>query len=755
MQISNIQKETLQELLKQDLPDPLAEAIRLRLSTSRTPIKKYHTMLEKQFEGRFYQALAYHAARTGRWSSMGLNFQNLSRPKFKDTDNCIELFKHLDPDILEALYDDVTDALLSSLRGMIISSPGHRLIVDDFKAIEARVLAWLARESVVLQVFNTHERLYAHTAAGIYNKPIETISEDSPERFVGKVAALALGYQGAIGALAKMAEANGLDLAVALESVLKLSTHRQIDKVKWKYGKARERGTTFGLTKRQYVAAGLIVELWRAANPNIVQYWEEVELAAMAAVRNPGRAFFVGQNRLGRDYTREQRDELRATLVDVRFKVEGDFLRCRLPSGRKMSYYRPSIRPGTHGNDQVAYYGKVTGMRGFHLIHSYGGMFCIANDTPVLTKRGWIQIQNIHSTDILWDGEQWTPHGGLVNKGIKKVINAHGVLMTPEHKVFTEGGWVNASQSERYKRIQSRLPDGEGISWKQWEEIPMGCPVRLRKPDYHGCDRIVKKEKTWNTSLMWVHDKHDDKYGDTEPRDEQTSSIRSMARYARAVLAPVSRSIQKLWCTWNCGMRCLEKQFRKLLERHGSDLCTGSVVRPDRQRPKLCERQLQMGIDGSSSEQPSEFETHPGHDSKDFFREERNTRKYVELPDCEQLERRANGDSSRYQKQVFDILDVGPNQRFVVKDQNGQPLIVHNCENIDQGIARDLIAEAMIRTNDAGYPSILLVHDEIIADVPEGHGTKEHFKELMCQKPAWAAGLPINSDPFESQRYRK
>lgn len=310
----NVQAATLRELLNKGTKREVIEAVEIRLSIARTPIKKYQSMLDKSVDGRIHGVLKYHGASTGRWASTGVNFQNLPRPSFDATDECITLFEQRDPEIINLIYDDCIDALASCIRGMVKPVLGRKFYVADYSAIEARVLAWLAGQEDILDVFRGHGKIYEHTASQIYGKPIDEINKD--ERFVGKTATLALGYQGGAAAFQNMANMFGVEIDPELA-----------DRVKNK---------------------------WRRSNNKIVRYWVNVEKCAVSAVKQPNTTF---------------------KYRNISFRKIDKFLYCKLPSGRHLAYFRPHLSKGKFGKEQVCYFGNKGGQAGYVRQASYGGKF--------------------------------------------------------------------------------------------------------------------------------------------------------------------------------------------------------------------------------------------------------------------------------------------------------------------------------------------------------------------------------------------
>lgn len=194
----------------------------------------------------------------------------------------------------------------------------NRIMAADFSAIEARVVAWLAGEQRILDAFHRNEDVYCVAASAIYGRPI-TKKDNPDERFIGKVATLALGYQGGVGAFATMAKGYGLDLEPAYEPVMASASEHNIEKAERAY---QERGKGSGITAKRWIAAELIKLAWREGNPAIVQLWYDLENAALAAVQEPGTQQPVGR---------------------LAYKVAGSFLWCKLPSGRLMCYPYPRL----------------------------------------------------------------------------------------------------------------------------------------------------------------------------------------------------------------------------------------------------------------------------------------------------------------------------------------------------------------------------------------------------------------------------
>jgi DNA polymerase len=303
----------LEALADPALPDDVRRVLEIRQTMGKASTSKYAAMqnLASDRDHRARGVFAYHGAQTGRWAGRGFQPQNLPRPAFGDTDNCIKLFRHQDPDLIEALYGDPMAALSSCLRGMIVPAKGNRLLVSDFSAIEARVLAWLADEQGPLDVFRNGGDIYCHAATGIYGRKITP--KDKDERQIGKVAVLALGYQGGVGAFQTMAKAYRVEIE-----------DKAADEIKVK---------------------------WRKAHPKIVRFWYALEAAATNAVRHKGHDFEAGP---------------------ITFRVVGDFLFAKLPSGRRLAYYQPR-----NGSDGLEFWGTDSKLGGrWAQLNTYGGKLC-------------------------------------------------------------------------------------------------------------------------------------------------------------------------------------------------------------------------------------------------------------------------------------------------------------------------------------------------------------------------------------------
>ena len=279
--IDDITKGTLATILEGEDTQGTHEAIRLRMALAKTAPKKYQSMRTRVGGGtRLHGNVMYHGASTGRWSSTGVNLQNIARPTV-DADMCIKLLHARDLDLYKMSDIEPMDALSSSVRGMLIPSEGKKFIIGDYASIESRALAWLAGQEDKLEIFRGHGKMYEYVASNIYKKPIENITK--AERFVGKIGELACGYGGGAGALQGMAEVYKAPM-----------TKADAEKIK---------------------------QQWRKVNPLICKFWYEIEQAAREAV---------------------QKQEVRQ-VRGIKFVVKNNFLVCQLPSGRRLYFHRPSI----------------------------------------------------------------------------------------------------------------------------------------------------------------------------------------------------------------------------------------------------------------------------------------------------------------------------------------------------------------------------------------------------------------------------
>jgi DNA polymerase len=407
LDIPGVAKDVIEGLLVRDDLDPqVRRAVDIRQEGGKTSVAKIDAMLKRrQKDGRMRGNLQFHGASTGRWSGRGAQLQNLPRPSTEDDKQpMIEaILESKDDRLIEALYGNTLTVVSDCIRGMITAAPGNELFVADFSAIEGRVNAWLAGEQRVLDAFAAYDAgegpdLYKVTASDIYGRPASAITK--PERQIGKVGFLALGYGGGPGAFAKMAKGYGLDIAVAHQSVMASATGENVEKARKGW---LERGAKSGMSEVRWTTAELIKLAWRQRNPAIVQFWRDLEDGAIEAVQNPGQQVTVGLT--GR----------------ITYKRVGSFLFCRLPSGRVLTYPYPRIvskkMPWTDSNgaavfkDALTYKGVNSVTRQWMEQDFYGGLAdenvtqaaardCMANGMHNTEAAGYPCILTVHDEDI-------------------------------------------------------------------------------------------------------------------------------------------------------------------------------------------------------------------------------------------------------------------------------------------------------------------------------------------------------------------
>lgn len=357
----NLQKETVKNLIGETEGD-VKRVLEIRQELSKTSTKKYVAMKDALCEdGRVRGLLQFYGAnRTGRWAGRLVQVQNLPRNYLSDLDDARNMVKRRDLLTLDILYDNIPDTLSQLIRTAFVPEEGKKFVIADFSAIEARVIAWLAGEQWRLDVFRTHGKIYEASASQMFGVDISTIAKGKENyhlRQKGKVAELALGYQGSSGALMAMGAIN------------------------------------MGLTEEELPE---IVRMWRNSNKRIVDLWYAVGNAAAEVVLNGTRQAVNG----------------------ILFSREGDlakgldFLTVTLPSGRKLHYVSPGTRENSWGATVITYKAPNQVSGKWETAETYGGKLvenivqaiardCLAATILKLTDKGYKIVMHIHDEVVL------------------------------------------------------------------------------------------------------------------------------------------------------------------------------------------------------------------------------------------------------------------------------------------------------------------------------------------------------------------
>lgn len=353
LDIDNLRKATVDEYL-QTATGKARKMLELRQQMSKTSVKKYDKMYHMACsDNRIKGMFQFYGAGTGRWAGRGVQMQNLTKHSMTDEELDIarEAIKQQDFDWLDLMLEYPYQDILSQLiRTTFTAEDGYTLAVSDFSAIEARVIAWFAGEQWRLDVFDTHGKIYEASAAQMFDVPIESIGKGDPLRQKGKVAELALGYQGGAGALESM---GALDMGLEQSEIKPL------------------------------------VDAWRAANPNIKKFWHNCQKAAIKAV-NKGAV---------------------QTANGIKFYMQHGHLLVELPSGRALVYREAELNENSWGSTIVEFKG-LNAVRKWDTIKTYGGKLvenivqATARDAlgvsmERLEKQGYKIVAHVHDELIL------------------------------------------------------------------------------------------------------------------------------------------------------------------------------------------------------------------------------------------------------------------------------------------------------------------------------------------------------------------
>ena len=314
LEVDSLDKKAVKELLK-TAPPELAEVLELRRQLAKSSVKKYQAMQNAVCaDGRARGMFQFYGAnRSGRWAGRLIQLQNLPQNHMAHLEDARSLVRSGDYALLSALYDSVPEVLSELIRTAFVPRDGYKFIVSDFSAIEARVLSFLAGESWRLKVFAENGDIYCASASAMFHVPVEKHGQNAHLRQKGKIAELALGYGGSVGALKSM---GALEMGLAEEELQPL------------------------------------VDAWRTSNPNIVQLWWDVDNAVKTTVRQ----------------------RLDTETHGIRFRYRSGMLFIVLPSGRQLCYVKPKMGTNKFGGESVTYEG-VGSTKKWERIESYGPKF--------------------------------------------------------------------------------------------------------------------------------------------------------------------------------------------------------------------------------------------------------------------------------------------------------------------------------------------------------------------------------------------
>lgn len=359
MPIENLQKETVADLLQKVTDPEVKRVFEIRQEMSKTSIKKYTAMKTAACEdGRIRGLMQFYGAnRTGRWAGRLVQVQNLTKNRTEILDLARRLVKEKNTFAIKVIFGNVPDLLSQLVRTCFIASPGNKIISADFSAIEARVLAWLAGETWRIENFKAGGDIYCASASQMFGVPVEKHGVNGHLRQKGKIAELALGYQGGVGALKQMG------------------------------------ALSMGLFEEELPD---IVRLWRNTNSRIVDFWYDIEKEAVCTLRT-GK---TGQ--------------IKGIIIrrECDFDHGQDFLTVELPSKRKLFYVKPFLSQNRFGADSIHYYSMNQTTKKWEVQDTYGGKLtenvvqaiardCLAEALENLRTAGYRVVFTVHDEAVV------------------------------------------------------------------------------------------------------------------------------------------------------------------------------------------------------------------------------------------------------------------------------------------------------------------------------------------------------------------
>ena len=730
----------LEEIKISDTPpdDDVIDLLELLQYGRSSSAVKFQKVLDQAVDGRLHNSYVFNGAgQSGRYSSRGVQVHNLVRDYLRGELDILDKVAARVPiedlraipisdreiDVRRAKEGKTSvSSVLSRLIRPTFMAPEKKLMVwSDWSAIEARVAPWLAgtdeADRAVLQPFRDGSDLYLLNAEAIFGVPYDQLverlhngdKEAKGMRQAGKVAVLALGFLGGVGALRAMA-----------------------------------RGYGMRLTNEE---AKVIVDGWRDRNRWARKFGDACERAAYEAISNPMRLCKAG--RVSYQYV--------PTLM-------GGSLLCYLPDGRPLMY--PMARVV-----DVEKFGKpdkaISYLNGMGRRNMWNGLQvenCLAGDTRVLTRNGIKRLDMVQTTDLVWDGIEWVQHYGLVTKGEQPVIARWGVQLTPDHRVLTNAGWREAKDCKGSDRANVRLPDDvaaiRGLSGTRQESAVAGA-LRVRQGT-GGSDRRVPKQPQTFTDVMRLHDQRALRSGQAHPRYVEAQGVRRLALDGRPLHLAFASRVEELRRAGHHSMRTVAGIVHRLLGGHGAKLFAGVDARQGAQQRGVLTGELPLGRPENAVAQHA-LQSDDRHTSGSYagggsLGDERYWGDDVALPTERGLADSGSVSAPRLRQSVqvvYDLRDCGPRHRFTVIDGDGRPFIVHNCT---QGLAASILRSTLTRVHQR-FGDVIIgdTHDEVICEVDAttAWAFADQLDAVMVEGFPWSKGLPLAAETTVNWYYSK
>lgn len=706
LEVPSLNKKVAAEVVSQLSSDKAKQFMALRARLAKSSTKKYEAMersvcSDGHIKGCFQ---FYGANRTGRFAGRLVQLQNLPQNHMEDLAVARSLVRDNDYETVRLLYDSVSDTLSELIRTALVPEPGHRFIVADFSAIEARVIAWIAGEDWRLDVFRSGGDIYCASASQMFHVPVVKHGENGHLRQKGKIAELALGYGGGTNAL----KAFGAD--------------------------------KMGMTEEEMVNT---VDLWRGASPRICALWRALERAAIRCVVH--------------------RTPQVSAIGAIRFEMECGTLWMTLPSGRRIAYHGAEYGKSRFKPSQrtLSYMGVDQKTKRWARVETWGGKLvenCWSAGTPVLTTRGWAPIETITNQDKIWDGVEWVSTDGCkCRRSEERLFELDGLLVTGNHKILTTKGWRHAKECDGLDRASVQLPD------RDWAKRGQGLPrahemdrsLRLWANTRDGHSRPAPPRARGKRNILRLHETGANFKSEHNPWYDIARGLRCLALDGSALHRALASGMEKLRRPGDCGLRKMGAQLRELLVGYGADVPAGSGFGQKGEQQGLLAGELPLGNACRKLPKytPGKTRPHVGPDGSGerALGEIRSRLRNPAVSAGSRLSAQPTARRAGYDQPVYDVMNCGPRHRYIVLGKNG-PIVAHNCV---QATARDCLRDTMLALDEAGYDIRAHVHDEVIISEPIDGRTVEDVADIMGRELPWAPGLPLRGDGYACDFYMK